>query len=319
MSEFSALAPCAQSAVSYGVLSQTYDLCPEGPQALASCACLKSAMSGFVSNDVSSDVKYYCDSTATEDVSSALQVFELYCSAAKGLVTPAGITESVEQTIATGSNGASGPKETGVTGESGSSGSTSADEPKNSGVSAAEITSKSNVGMIVGVVIGVVAAIAAICFIIFFFRKRSQRNQGQDQAAAPSTGPEGSGKPELDGTGAGLAGGISPSTLKAETVSRVDNVSPISAYSSPNTSELPGQNIRPLQPHMPQVPELYAQSQPSPHAPQEAYGQQIYEASGQHQPQVYEAQGQPRSELQGVSWQSGPVAPFYEMDGTHRS
>lgn len=240
---------------------------------------------------------------------------------------------TVEQTIATGSSGASGAKETGVTGGSGSSGSGSTDEPKESGASVAEITSKSNVGLIVGVVIGGVAGIAVICFIAFFFRKRSQRNQDHGQAASSSTGPDIAGKPELDGTGAGLAGDISPSTLKTQAASRIDNVSPISAYSSPNTSELQGQDTRPLQPSVPQVPELYAQnlqgqeqsaysphtqSQPTPHAPQEACGQQIHEASGQHQPQVYEAHGQPRSELQGVSWQSGPVAPFYEMDGAHR-
>ncbi|KAI1777156.1 hypothetical protein F4818DRAFT_409404 [Hypoxylon cercidicola] len=330
MSEYSALAPCAQSAVSYGVLSQTYDLCPEGPQALASCACLKSGMSGFVSNDLSSDVKYYCDSTATEDVSSALQVFDLYCSAAKGLVTPAGITESVEQTIATGSSGVSGPKETGVIGGSGSSSSSSTEEPTESGGSVVNLTSRSNIGTIVGAVIGGVAGLAVICFVAFFFWKRSGRNQGHGQTESPSTGPETAGKPELDGTGAGLAGGISPSTLKAQTVSRVDNVSPVSAFSSPNTSELQGQNTHPP---VPQVPELHAQNlqgqgqsayssqiqnQQIPYALQEAHGQQIYEASGENQPQVYEAHGQPRSELQGVSWQSGPVAPFYEMDGSHR-
>lgn len=295
-------------------------------------------MSGFVSNDLNSDVKYYCDSTASEDVSSALEVFDLYCSAAKALVTPAGITESVEQTVATGSSGASGPKETGVTGSSGSSGnsnsgSSSSDEPTGSGGSVANSTSKSNVGLIVGVVIGVIAGLAVICFVAFFFWKRSQRKQSHGHTGPPPTEPEVVGKPELDATGAGLAGGISPSTLKAETVSRVDNVSPVSAYSSPNTSELQGQNTHPLQPPVPPMPELYAQNlqgqgqnafpshiqgQQTSYSPQEAYGQQIYEAPGQHQPQVYEAHGQPRSELQGVNWQSGPVAPFYEMDGAHR-
>lgn len=51
-----------------------------------------------MSNAITSDVKYSCDSTATEDISSALKVYELYCSAAKGLATPAGITESGKST-----------------------------------------------------------------------------------------------------------------------------------------------------------------------------------------------------------------------------
>ncbi|KAI1768619.1 hypothetical protein GGR53DRAFT_517776 [Hypoxylon sp. FL1150] len=296
MSEYSALAPCAQSAVSYGVLS--------------------SGMSGFVSSDLSSDEKYYCNSTASEDVSSALEVFDLYCSAVKGMVTPAGIIELVVQTVATGSNGVSGPKETGTTGGSGSSssssGSSSSEDSTGSGGSVADLSGKSNIGMIVGVVIGGIAVLAIICFIIFFFWRISQRNQGHDQTAPPPTEPEVTGKTELDATGAGWL------------VSRVDNVSPISAYSSSNTSELQGQNTHPLQPPFPQMPELYAhnlqgqgqnaypshlQDQQTSYATQEAHSHQIYEAAGQRQPQVYEAHGQPRSELQGVSWQSGPVAP----------
>jgi hypothetical protein len=51
--------------------------------------------------------------------------------------------------------------------------------------------------------------------------------------------------------------------------------------------------------------------------PQEAYGQQIHEFPGQNQ--IYEAHGQnvgpQRAELQGVGWQSGPVAGYHEMDG----
>ncbi len=51
-------------------------------------------MSRLVTNLITSSVKYSCESTASEDISSALGVFDYYCSAARALVTPGGITES---------------------------------------------------------------------------------------------------------------------------------------------------------------------------------------------------------------------------------
>ncbi|KAJ8125420.1 hypothetical protein O1611_g8220 [Lasiodiplodia mahajangana] len=92
LSEYKALAPCAQSAVASNVLRQTLDLCPSGPKALASCACLRSDMTGDISSSITSDARYYCSSRA-DDISSAVDVWNLYCSAAKGLTTPAGITD----------------------------------------------------------------------------------------------------------------------------------------------------------------------------------------------------------------------------------
>ncbi|OTB12143.1 hypothetical protein K445DRAFT_321405 [Daldinia sp. EC12] len=315
--EYSSLAPCAQSAVSYGVLSQTYDLCPDGPQALASCACLKSGMSGYMRNVITSDVKYSCDSTATEDVSSALAVFDLYCSAAKGLTTPAGVTESLEQTKATLNSGASGPKETGAFGGSESSGSQGAEGPLESGVSSSNSAGKSNTGTIVGAVVGVLAGIGLVGLVIFFFWRRRRYGQNGGQTVPQPIGPEYSGKPELDGS-------PNPDVLKNQEVTRVDNVSPVSAYSSPNTSELQGHSAYP-QPPVPQMPELRGQdhasqmpSPVSPYTPQEAHSQPVYEAPAQQKPQVYEAHGQPRSELPGMGWQSGPVAEVHEVDGGYR-
>jgi hypothetical protein len=55
-------------------LQQSSDLCPSGPQALASCVCLKDGMLSEVSKTITSSVKYECSSTATEDVASALAV-----------------------------------------------------------------------------------------------------------------------------------------------------------------------------------------------------------------------------------------------------
>ena len=50
------------------------NLCPSGPQALASCVCLKEGMTLNVLKDITSSVKWDCSSSATEDVSSAVAV-----------------------------------------------------------------------------------------------------------------------------------------------------------------------------------------------------------------------------------------------------
>ena len=72
--QYSSLAPCARDGLSYGVFTNTYSLFPEGPQALASCACIKDGMSAFVSRIITSSVQYECTSTNTADVTSALAV-----------------------------------------------------------------------------------------------------------------------------------------------------------------------------------------------------------------------------------------------------
>ncbi|AEO58950.1 hypothetical protein MYCTH_94982 [Thermothelomyces thermophilus ATCC 42464] len=54
--------------------TQPYDLCPGGPQALASCVCLKEGMTGDVLKLVTSSVEWHCSLTATEDISSAVAV-----------------------------------------------------------------------------------------------------------------------------------------------------------------------------------------------------------------------------------------------------
>lgn len=89
--QYSSLAPCAASGLSYAVQSvrtplsyrwrlpltlpqQTWYLCPSGPQALASCVCLKDGMTNEVLKVITSSVKYECSSTALEDVSSAVAV-----------------------------------------------------------------------------------------------------------------------------------------------------------------------------------------------------------------------------------------------------
>jgi hypothetical protein len=81
---YSSLVPCAQSAVSAAFREQTSSYCPDGPQALASCVCLRDSKSRFVSSVLTSEVKWSCSSTASEDISSAVAVLDYYCSAANG-------------------------------------------------------------------------------------------------------------------------------------------------------------------------------------------------------------------------------------------
>jgi hypothetical protein len=120
--QFKSLKSCAQLAVEEIVFHQTADLCPPGPQALASCVCLKSGMFGRVSSSVSESAKYSCGSTNIDDVTSAVEVLEYYCSAADDKVS---VSVSVEAVSTTGTlantptedpqseSRSSGPAETG--------------------------------------------------------------------------------------------------------------------------------------------------------------------------------------------------------------
>lgn len=92
--QFGSLAPCAASAMSYEIGSMTASLCPPSPMAFVSCVCVKDNNSAGMTAALNSEVKSSCGVTASADVSSALGVFDFYCSAGKGLVTPQGVTAS---------------------------------------------------------------------------------------------------------------------------------------------------------------------------------------------------------------------------------
>src|SRR3954447_1641648 len=99
-------------------------------------------MPKLISNIITSSVKYSCSSTATDDVSSAMAVYNLYCSAARAEVTPTGITNSVEQTYPAGLSPATGSRT-----DSGASQSTGADGKSESSKDGGS-KSKSNAGVI---------------------------------------------------------------------------------------------------------------------------------------------------------------------------
>ncbi|KAI1145469.1 hypothetical protein F4825DRAFT_467311 [Nemania diffusa] len=298
LSQFSALAPCAQTAVSYNVLHQTEDLCPTGPQALASCACLRSEMTGTISSMITSDARYYCSSRA-DDISSAIDVWDLYCSAAKGLTTPAGITETVSQATTSPETRTNGAQQTSSTGSASGNGTDSDGTTTK--------TTMTNTAVVAGAVVGAVVGTALIAVVAFLLYRRSKKAQAAAQAAAvPDPG-----KPELDSTAVAPppTGSPSPSMMKT----RMENSSPISAmssaYAAPPMPELHNQP--------PRTPELQGHEAISPRTPNEAYSQQVFEAPGQYRPPVPQVHGQPMSELQGIGWQSGPVPQAYEMDGSN--
>lgn len=67
-------APCAQSALSYNVQSQTNDKCPEAVTDLQSCVCTKNNNLAAISSKISVSISYSCGSTATDDQASAFSV-----------------------------------------------------------------------------------------------------------------------------------------------------------------------------------------------------------------------------------------------------
>ncbi|KAL2162115.1 hypothetical protein VTH06DRAFT_7900 [Thermothelomyces fergusii] len=287
---YSSLAPCAASALSYAVQGQTYSLCPGGPQALASCVCFKEGVTSDVFKSLTSSVKWYCSSTATEDVSSAVAVLNYYCSAAEAKVTPPGVSTSVKQSHPsrtggprqTGDNGATNGDKDEVGNSSGSDGSTQQDGDGES----SESSDGPSTGVIIGAVVGVVAGLSLIGGIIFVVM-RARRGQ-HDRLGTP-TGPpvpldNYGGKPELPSDSVARPfspPSPSPSMLKTAGAARVDNVSPVSATTGSITSppppnaqaELSGQGAffhcgRQTPQSIPDRPELYGQGAPATNRPE---------------------------------------------------
>ncbi|KAK4179410.1 hypothetical protein QBC36DRAFT_322585 [Triangularia setosa] len=298
--QYQTLAPCASSALSYALQGQTRSLCPAGPKALASCACLKEGMTLEISREITSSVKQWCKSTATEDISSAIAVYNYYCSAADNKVTAAGVTNSVDQTYATGVSGG-GPRATGGPGSSGGGGGGS-DSNTDSGSS-----SRTNLGMIIGIAAGALGGIVLLGALIWRLCKSSRNRQERERLAAlaaqhqqPPVEPK-LAPPAYRPFASPIAAANKPafasdvvaapppvdspapsSTLQVTSPGRTDNVSPISTagpYSPPpnqsavhsalfppmpGSSELHSQHAQPPSPYNspppPNAPELHGQA-----------------------------------------------------------
>ncbi|EGO54432.1 hypothetical protein NEUTE1DRAFT_103879 [Neurospora tetrasperma FGSC 2508] len=303
--QYSSLANCAASAVSYAVQGQARELCPDGPQALASCVCLKDQMLGLVTSSITASVKYSCGVTATDDISSAMAVLDLYCNAANNKLVANGVTASESQadptpTAQSGSRANRGAQATASSGSgsrSGSgSGSNSGDDSTggaNDGGSGSGNTGKksSNTGVIAGAVIGVLVGLGIIAALLFFFIRRSKQRKNMEQTNSSNAIHDvfaGEGKPELAGNPivGGAATAAAAAAAAAATVppsppsrsasmlkdgTRVNSVSPVSAgagrFPPPQlTAELQGQGP----PHPLNSTELHGQTPAYPPMPNTA-------------------------------------------------
>lgn len=204
LSQFSSLNSCARAGLQTAIFAQTDYKCAEGPQALASCVCIKSGMRRMVSSSLTSEVKYSCSSTATADVSSALAVFDYYCSAAQDDVV-ANVSESISEPYPTATSGSgAGGSEPSATDSSSSNGSdsTSGGSDDASGSNGGSGGSVNSTAAIVGGVLGGVIVLAIAGAIFWFMRRKSAKAK---LAAAAAAGPqqpryEYTGEPELEGS-----------------------------------------------------------------------------------------------------------------------
>ncbi|TQN70111.1 hypothetical protein CSHISOI_05364 [Colletotrichum shisoi] len=354
LSQYSSLAPCAQSGISNVMYSLTRYQCPEGPKALASCMCLKDGVTNLVTSTMTSNVKYYCSSTASEDVSSALAVLDFYCKAARNEVV-ATVAESIAQTYPTAQAGTG----SGTSGPQSSSTSSSA-----AGASPGENNTSSGglgIAAIAGGVVAAIGAIAIIGLVAVLIKRRRKKTQPRFPISSTIGPPEMTGPPELCGTMLSTLPPTSPqmsvfhaASPRSDTVSSVSKNGVSMLFTPPPIgAELHGQTLLPPempangndQPHRPghhMASELqgqqgyhgvaqhqqYGQSLPSPHQPQsgcsqyhgrspvaEAHGQAIHQMPSGPQP-VYQVPGQQRAELQGMGWHAGPTPGYSEMDGS---
>ncbi|OBT83593.1 hypothetical protein VE02_07992 [Pseudogymnoascus sp. 03VT05] len=345
---YSSLAPCAQEAVHDALTTLTYYLCPADAGPLASCACIKDSNSLQVSKILTDSVKYECSETASEDIASAIDVYNAYCSAAKGLATPTGITASVPTsnygTIpppATGGNiAAPTPTPTNADGSPatpGADGSTGGSSGDTTNPDGTPKTKKSNTAAIAGGVVGGIGALAIGAGALFFFLRRKKQRPVSGPLLAPAsddkppgtsgtTGAVGatelSGKEEWKGAGGTELVGSSPGQQHSELAGSGSPHGPrteMYASPAPTHSELHG-GVSP-------GGEGYAGSQ-SPGSP---YGSTVHEAgAGQARPELHGSTtgsvvspvsgggaGQSH-EMQAYPMSATMNSPIYEMPAEYR-
>ncbi|KAL3962909.1 hypothetical protein ACCO45_004432 [Purpureocillium lilacinum] len=277
--QFKSLNKCAQSGVSSAVFAQMSWNCATGAQALASCVCLKSGMRGRVSSTLTSDVKAYCSSTATDDVTSAMAVFDFYCSAADKKVVATG-ADSVSETQPTAMSrtGATSPNASKTAGPSGTGGGSGSSDSKDTNGGSG----------------GIVAAI------VFFIRHRRRKQARGEQIPGPPD--DNQGKSELDGKSDWTGRIGSPAKLHGGG----GIVSELGPYQAPRT-ELQGDLSSNHSNHSPHQPTPYGVSPSYSQHPQSPYsGRPGYEVS----PASAQGTGHPGY---AHGWQSGPVES-YELD-----
>ncbi|KAK0386759.1 hypothetical protein NLU13_6595 [Sarocladium strictum] len=304
MTQFKSLNSCAQSAVSSALNAQTAWLCGSGPQALASCVCLKSGILSRISSTLTSEVKYFCDNTATAQVTSALSVLDIYCSAAADK-TSLSVDQSISETAPVTASGPKPPSPTSTGGANGgNSDNSNADDNKgSSGSSSDSGSNKNQTATIAGGVAGGVVALALIGTGIWFYRRRQQKKNGQP--LGPLLGNDNPpGKPELsDDNKASLMGGYYAGNKDYNSVQGAEL--PSEPQTSP-PSELPSQH---------QIPRELASEGGHGYSPQQQQQQQQqgWGQYDQQHPQSSSVSPLTPPGNQGMGWQSGPVQS-YELD-----
>jgi hypothetical protein len=261
-------------------------------------------MSGRISSTLTSYVKWNCDNTATADVTSALDVFAYYCSAAENEVVVS-VTDTATETYPHPTNRdtapPSSPTETGSSGSS-SSGSSSGGSSSNqdgkdgssSGGDGGDNSSSINkTAVIAACVLGGVVLIAGVGLVAFFVRRKRNRQMRGDPLPPTAEGPNYQGPPELENTAKPPPHvAVVPELHSTERQELQGNVTP---YSLP-----PGYNTP--------RPELQGNSEYKPSvSPQSGVG---YQPPYSPHPTVSPA----TPNTHGAGWQAGPVAETYELD-----
>lgn len=77
---YCAQAPCAASAISLHIMSQTSSNCPQVATELQECVCTGSNQLAAISSAMSLSVSDNCGSTASDDQTSAASVLSAYCA-----------------------------------------------------------------------------------------------------------------------------------------------------------------------------------------------------------------------------------------------
>ncbi|KAM0276007.1 hypothetical protein ACHAQH_007177 [Verticillium albo-atrum] len=227
LSQYSSLPECAKEAVSSAVIDQTSLNCAVGPQALASCVCIKEGMLQKVYESMTARAGLNCGFTNKDPVYSAIDVLNYYCSAAEDKVVAA-VTDTATQPYPTasqgGGSGADGASQTGASGSNG--------EQDGSGSAASP-------GIIAGAVVGGVVGVAVIIGAIFWFVRRKRRTP--DAGTVVMVPPEGYAKPELDGNSQ-LVPPVELGVPTYKSSKKMDTSTPGSGFAS---LELQGTNVAP--------------------------------------------------------------------------
>lgn len=260
-------------------------------------------MSGRISSTLTSYVKWNCDNTATADVTSALDVFAFYCSAAEKEVVVS-VTDVATETYPHPTNRdtalPSGPTKTGSSSSSGggSKGGSSPSQGGKDGTSSGgdgggNSSSINKTAVIAACVLGGVVLIAGIGLVAFFVRRKRNRQMRGEQLPPTAEGSNYQGPPELDNT-AKMAPHVAVVPELHSTV-RQELQGNVTPYSLPPGYNTPRPELQGNFEYKPSVSLQPGAGYQPPHSPHPTVSPAT--------PNTY-----------GTGWHSGPVTETYELD-----